>query len=245
MLISKRYKFVFLSNPKCGSSTFRSVLARPSDIAAESIIKSTEDAEQVDFMKKSGLMHWPAMVWKDSFDKALESDPEATMGWGDYYTFTTIRNPYKKLVSWYFFLQPDKNWNTMLGASYNPHDTSSLFHHHFNDFMEYIFTPEGYHLRLPTYEYFCTDWKTGEQIVDDIFKIEEINETFQDKFKEKTGLTVANPLPRLNPDYKSAAQSEFDNFKGNHYDLYNESSKQLAKDWYSTDIEKFNYQFGQ
>ena len=245
MLISRKYKFVLLSNPKCGSSTLREVLAGRSDIASETLLSNIEDQNEVEYMKRAGIQHWPANVWKSSFDRVLENDPEGTLGWKDYYTFTTIRNPYKKLVSWYYFIQPDKNWNTMIGSQWAPHDTSSLYHHHFNDFVEYIFTQEGYHLRLPTYEYFCTDWSTGEQIVDDVFKIEEINESFQDTFWEKTGINVINPLPKLNPDYKPPSHSVFDSFKGNHYELYNENSKQLISDWYSTDIEKFNYEFGQ
>ena len=33
----------------------------------------------------------------------------------DYYRFTTIRNPFKRLVSWYFMLAPDKNFKTIGG----------------------------------------------------------------------------------------------------------------------------------
>ena len=57
--------------------------------------------------------------------------------WEDYYKFATVRNPFKKMVSWYFMMQPDKNFNTVLDQ---PNwDVDSAYAHHFNDFMDHFY----------------------------------------------------------------------------------------------------------
>ena len=241
MLISRRYKFILLSNPKSGSTTLREVLALAADVAPETIYKDAEEEADVDFFKKSGLTFYPAYLFKKSIENI--QDEESTLTWDDYYSFTTVRNPFVKMVSWYYALRPDKNFNTVLDL--NSIDTDSVFHHHFNDFINHLATPEGERLKLPDYNYFCTDWDTGEDIVDDVFKLEEIDNSFQDKFKERIGLNVIKPLPKLNADFLPANKSDIDNYKGDPYDLYNENSKQLVSEWYAADIEKFNYEFGQ
>jgi len=240
MLISRQYKFILLSNPRCGSSTLREVLSLAGDLAYETIIN---DSEQKDILQKGALMWLPAYAIKSSIERM--QDEESTRSWDDYYTFSTVRNPYHKIASWYYFLKPDKNFKTSLFMDSDSHDAGSLFHHHFNDFVDYLGTPDGERLKLPDYNYFCTDWNTEEDILNDVFKLEEIDETFQDKFKESVGFDVVRPLPKLNVDYKAGDESDFQFYKGDYCDLYNESSKALVAEWYASDIEKFNYTFDQ
>ena len=96
------------------------------------------------------------------------------------------------------------------------------------------------------------DWETNQQIAHDIFKVEELNETFPSKFKEKTGLDIPhvhNLILKEEGGKKQVRISEDapDNvkFTGNPYDLYNDNSINYVEQNFSTDLSKFNYEFGQ
>ena len=148
MLISFKNKFIFLSNAKCGSSTMRVVLDPYVNVNARRIMGEDEE------FKKQGtlVLHMSAHELKESLDQA-----ENVSKWEDYHKFTTVRNPFKRMVSWYFFLQPDKDFNTILDrneeGSWDPH---SAYTHHFNDFMDHFHNDPKRGL-LPNYKWFCTD----------------------------------------------------------------------------------------
>tara|TARA_Y100000310_G_scaffold277348_1_gene295034 strand:- start:344 stop:1093 length:750 start_codon:yes stop_codon:yes gene_type:complete len=249
MIISSVNKFIFVANPKCGSSSLRYILSPHADVISTRITSAEEKTRQ----KISP--HQCAFKIKKSIEKVLAEDPlkddsspigeyepEKALGWDDYYRFSTIRNPYKKMVSWYFFLRPDKDFNMINHIEYDRH---SAFHHHFNDFIDYLAS----HIEnsLPHYEFMFMDWSNGEDLMHDVFKLEEINETFPSKFKEKTGITMRTPLPNWSPNGQGPAKEDPHNvkFKGNPYDLYNDSSKQYIETNFKTDLNKFNYEFGQ
>tara|TARA_Y100000310_G_scaffold328074_1_gene395554 strand:+ start:398 stop:1111 length:714 start_codon:yes stop_codon:yes gene_type:complete len=236
MLVSFKNKFIFLSNPKCGSSTLRVVLDPYKDLNARGAMGDNED------FKKQGtlVLHIPAYELKQSFDQS-----EHVGKWEDYYKFTTVRNPFKRMVSWYFFLQPDKNFDTILDRNdEGTWDRHSAYAHHFNDFMDNFYNDPKRGL-LPNYNWFCTDWETGEDLLDDTFKLEEIDSVFGPRFKEKTGIETPSPMPNILPDLRTEEErSSHIKFKGNPYDLYNENSIKMIEEAYELDLEKFNYKFG-
>jgi hypothetical protein len=192
--------------------------------------------EQVNLVKGGilNLLHISAPELKPAINDVDDSTADEDYGnWDTYYTFTTIRNPFTRFVSWYFFLQPDKNFKTIMHKG--EWDESTSFHHHFNDFLDY-----GIHndIAPPTYEWFCCDRETKEKLVTDVFKLEEINEVFPSRFKEKTGIDVLTPLRKVAPALGIR-------YNGNPYDLYNQNSIDLINEVYKSDIETFNYEFGQ
>jgi len=80
MRISIRRRFVFLSNPRCGSQSVRAMLDPYADILSthEKPFHHHANARQI----KRAL-------------RRLDFD------WTDFYTFTTIRNPWKRAVSFW------------------------------------------------------------------------------------------------------------------------------------------------
>ena len=254
MILNFNKKFIFLSNPKCGSTSIRGVLQRYNyaELTAAHLIEPLKETHK-EYLANSesgagpeempinltNLMHITAHEMRTNLN--LVPEPECP-AWEDFYTFSTVRNPWKRMVSYYFMSEPDKNWKTIFD-DLEERDVDSKFAPHFNDFCKWVID-EG--RGLPSYEFFCCDWDTKERIVDDVFKLEEIDDVFIETFKAKTGVELPfDKLPDLMADFKPADRSKFNKFKGNPYDLYNQETEALIAEVYKSDIEEFNYQFGQ
>jgi len=248
MFISFKNKFIFLSNPKCGSTSIRAIIDPYSNVDGSSLsdglLLNPDSSEELKSNIKQGVdfLHMNSTRAKAVFDSFGNTEElKAISNWNDYYRFTTIRSPFKRLVSWYFMLAPDKNFRTMIISDW---DKDTAFHHNFNDFLDHFHnSQEGL---LPNYEWFCKDHNTGELLLNDVFKIEEIDQDFPDKFKETTGITLPSPIPNILPDKKTKEDgSRYIKYKGNPYELYNDNSIDIVKEVYKTDLELFNYEFGQ
>lgn len=89
MRISHRHKFIFLSNPKCGSESIRRMLSRYSDVKSSS---------RHQFRHHLNARQVTAVL------TGLGIDPR------QYFIFTTIRNPWDRMVSIYTYgLQTPKS----------------------------------------------------------------------------------------------------------------------------------------
>lgn len=244
MIISAKHKFLFVSNPRCASTSMRIALHPYADLI--DLFEKTENQSQVNH-------HSSCYQIKKAFNYAFDQERQETgeepkgLPFDQYYIFGTIRNPFKKLVSWYFFNRPDSNFKFFYEEGYDP-DTA--FSHHFNEFIDHL--ANNVQKSLPHYEFMFVDWETNQQIAHDIFKVEELNETFPSKFKEKTGLDIPhvhNLILKEEGGKKQVRISEDapDNvkFTGNPYDLYNDNSINYVEQNFSTDLSKFNYEFGQ
>lgn len=249
MIISRSKKFIYLSNPKCGSSTVRGYMLPHTQISLESMRSNAteENYQNVGKLINPETLHICAHHLKKSFDIALQNadQNEEAISWEDYYKFGTIRNPFRRMVSWYFFVQPDKNFQTVLDRNTEEgYDVDSAFEPHFNEYVEHL--QDNSDKALPPYSFFYTDWDTGELLVDDVFKIETIDENFQSTIKEKLDIDLPSPLPRLLPNFTKKEEESYNvRFKGDPYELYNDNSIAYIEDHFSSDIEAFNYEFGQ
>ncbi len=110
MRISHKYKFIFISKPRCASTTVRKILDPFSDI-----ISSSEAPYH---------HHATALELKLHFD-------EKGWNWNDYFVFTTVRNPWDMMVSYYSRFKPDVNgiYNyeaSREGVMYQPDKASSF-----------------------------------------------------------------------------------------------------------------------
>ena len=260
MLISHKHKFIYLSNPKCGSSTFRSTVGRYADVSSQNlspinpltIRKAIKDGKSFNdfpesqrdlFIAGLNLLHINASELKVAFSNmnasSLSGSAQDINDWDSFYRFTTIRNPFRRMASYYFFCRPDKNFVSVFQPD---HDQESEFHCHFNDWLDNVIH-NGY--GLPPYQWFCCDPATNELLLDDVFKIENIDETFPVKFKERTGLEIATPMARIMPDKKLERGTRHLRYNGDPYQLYNDNSISLINEGYKQDLETFNYEFGQ
>ena len=244
MIISAKHKFLFVSNPKCGSTSMRIALHPYADLVT--LLQRTDQQDKVSH-------HAPLYLIKKSFDKAFAEEAAETgeqpkgLPFEQYYRFGTIRNPYKRFASWYFFMRPDANFRSRFQPEYDP---QTAFKHHFNDFMDHL--ANNVQKSLPHYEYMYVDWETGEDLAHDVFKLEELDETFSNKFKERTNIDIPkvynlrlkNENGRLGVQFNEDAPDNV-KFTGNPYDLYNDNSINYVKQNFATDLSKFNYEFGQ
>ena len=103
MRISHKFKFVLLSNPRCGSTSVRTALTPYSEIKSKSVYPYHH--------------HTGARALKAHFEKK-------GWNWEDYTTITTLRNPWDRAVSiWHYGLKNPKSvWNKHCSVSSNFHE---------------------------------------------------------------------------------------------------------------------------
>lgn len=146
MRLSHQYKFLFISKPRCASTSIRKTLDPYSDIKSQAAGPYYHHATALQ-MKK----HFEQNQWD----------------WKNYCKFVSIRNPWDMIVSHYFFGKPDINglyfWHTERnGKKYIPN--ASI------DFKTWIMSNNFYFWTLNN---FILD-ENGQLLVDDIIKSEEL-----------------------------------------------------------------------
>ena len=150
MRISHKNKFIFLSNPKTGSTTVREILDPYSDIKSSN--------------KKPFVHHIEAVQLKNIFIKN-------GWNWDEYYKFTFIRNPYEKYVSQYFFSAPDNNFKRQFDKGYNKKKAFSVS---FKEWLKYHDNMKILPVGIRDIKQFAFD-NNGNMLVNKIIKLEEIN----------------------------------------------------------------------
>tara|TARA_R100000808_G_C2149959_1_gene158524 strand:+ start:1479 stop:2186 length:708 start_codon:yes stop_codon:yes gene_type:complete len=235
MRVSSQHKFIFLSNPKCGSSSIDLALEDYSTFGHEHCRPDDDYAPPENGFDDRAIRHINAHQLKIYFDQMKDTDDsDFDWEWDNYYKFTTIRNPWEKMVSYYFFSRPDKDNNFFLQKG--KWDGDSMFHNGFNSWLKWVVSKHG----LPSYEYFCLNHDTQEEMVDDVFDISEINGEMLNKLKE-LGLDIEDIPKRQPANLQDSASSVTDNY----FSLYNSETRGIIETIYASDIEKFNYQFDQ
>lgn len=122
MRISHQHKFVFISKPRCATTSLRKALDPYSDIMS---------GDRLPFHH-----HTTASLLKQHFE---------TKGWdwNSYFKFVCVRNPWDMLVSAYFYGKPDKNgvyrWQSNPNTPYNPDNSM--------DFKEWLVSGKTWCLR--------------------------------------------------------------------------------------------------
>lgn len=102
MRISHRYKFVFVSVPRTGSTSLRQHLNAYSDIISADTLPYMHHARAHDIREEFKKNGWP---------------------WDNYFKFAFIRNPWDIEVSWYHYSKPDKRLKTIFNkGEYNKND---------------------------------------------------------------------------------------------------------------------------
>lgn len=225
MQISHQYKFIFFSFPKTGSESVRKLLEPYSDIHGVPYWQRTET--------EPFYSHISPKEVKLLFEKN---------GWNydNYYKFTFIRNPWARLVSLYnmiYHTNPPTSPIGKIKAVFTNKSTPD-----FKTWLQTIKTdgegaggPENQRWQVygaySIASYILDD--ENNELVDDIIKLEEINERLPTILK-RIGIPDAEHLsiPFIN-------NRKAKNISG----YYDEESSSLIDEYYHYDIQRFNYSF--
>lgn len=109
MRISFKHRLIYLSNPKTGSTAVRR------------------------FFDNSGLTdkgYDPKMDYYTA-KEAKQFIESLGLKWNDFYIFTTVRNPYDRLVAIYYYSKPDISFNPFYISEY---DKKTQFYYDFHTY---------------------------------------------------------------------------------------------------------------
>jgi hypothetical protein len=219
-LLSDRYRFLFLVNPKTASTSMRRCLRRhvPDSVFLQERVAALGVTVDYQFNPH----HNNARITQalcGSLGKRYH----------DYFSFVMIRNPWAKMVSRYFYERPDKNRVRFFEPNY---DEASAFHYSFDDWITFV-NPRGYRIEEFAFE------KGRRQIVNKIYPVEtfsfaalcqDINE-----FNEGAAVprfALAEELPVTNTTRHA------------HYSTYySRDSVETVRQMFRKDIELGGYRF--
>jgi len=220
MFISHKYKVIFIHIQKTGGSSIHKLF------------------EQLDV----GLMtRIPIDSSKKRPKHCFASDIEEVIGsevFGSYIKFCVIRNPFDRLVSWYWMLKlrsfEEENPDVIEteGDKVNFALIDEL-NNNVRDFAEFVSLPSHHENGLFERFFFNQlDYISNDSgiIVDRILRFENLHSDFT-VFAEALGLQGQLPLMNKTPrdaDYRT---------------YYNETTRQLIAERFQRDLEYFNYEF--
>ena len=187
MRFSSTKKLIYLANPKTGSTSIRSLFDKCSEHPK---LKSTGDFHE----------HWTAKQYFDVFC-------ERGWKWNDYFKFTTVRNPWARYVSNYYYSKPDKNGNPFYVTEY---EADSAFKVSFSDWIQIWLVeknrhPHGY-VDIKT---FTTD-SAGNSLVDEVYRVEDFDKTGLPELIARKIVEDNVVIPKLN---KSKAKNYREHYK--------------------------------
>lgn len=199
MRISRRYGLIFLSNPKCASTTVEWYIDAYTHREAE--------------IPQGYPKHTTAPI----LDRYM---CERGLCYDDFLIFTTIRNPWDRLVSlWeYARTRPESLWFDAAVSS------STL-----SDFLQTDII-KGHFVRSFGLEGF-THTSDGRRIVDDVFCVEEYATGLPLMFR-RIGIDFVEKGWRVNPSRREKYQA-----------YYDDADRDLVSELFSADIEFGGYRF--
>ena len=223
MRISHKFRFVFISKPRCGSTSIRRMLDPFSDIFGTPFFRYHYHTTAYELK-----LHFKKMGWN----------------WDEYFIFTTIRNPWDMMVSYYTFFKPDVNFiynyeKERSGIKYQENNLSSFENWVLHGMLKH-------HLLIENGKYYKKKKKKGfrrislketafdisnKMIVKKVLKIENINQTLPSIFK-MLGINSNFRLLKIN-------SSKHENYR-KYYS--SETKKRVEKD-FEVDIEVGKYLF--
>ena len=215
MVISYKYKFIFIHTPKCAGSSIKRALAPYGRINNKSPFTSIR--KRLNIPNDAVSPYLSVFRTFTNHGKAVELQNEIpSKFWRSYFKFAFVRNPFDWVVSHYFYILKDKN---------HPHHSEVA---KCKNFKEYVKKEYYEHLtsRPNPQTSFLYD-SNNNLLVDFVGKYELLNKDFR-KICNKIGINAE--LPHINKsthvDYK------------NYYDR---ETIELVKAHCNMDLENFKY----
>ncbi len=232
MIISHKYKFIFIKTRKTGGSSIQIYLSH--HCGKDDIVTRIDRPEQpYDARNFRGLYNpVPEMIKKNSFCKVFK-----TLGrfltftkyqshikarevreripddiWKDYYKFTVDRNPWDKVLSHYYFVR----------QRYGKYDRNISF----DEYLDVAELPYNYTK--------YTDTK-GNLMVDRVLRYEDLNEELGEVFGE-IGVPFEGSLG-------ATEKSHYRKDRRPYRDVYTPGQRNKVEEQFRTEIELLGYEF--
>ena len=190
MRIDTKNKIIYFANPKTGSTSLRNMMDKYCDF---SLIKHLEDNNMYHD-------HWSMNKYETIF-LILNKQPKSNIYLSEYFSFTTIRNPWARIVSAFNYQKRDKNGYEFYNLNYDK-NTANQFS--FSEFINYINDKDYWcGIGIPNAPYFCFD-KNNNQLLTKIYPIETLTkEMIESDIKKYNGKHYnVSEIPHLNTTKK-------------------------------------------
>ena len=196
MRIDTKNKIIYLANPKTGSTSLRKMMDKKNNRNLMNYLKENNKYRH----------HWNFKKYKLIFDELSEVNNKISVNLDEYFSFTTIRNPWSRIVSAYKYQKCDKKGCPWYHSQY---DNTTAGEFSFSDFVK-----KGWFIKMnekkwtvPNAERFCFD-ENDNQLVTKIYKIETLtSDKINNDIKKHLGIDYnLEEIPVLNTtkkdDYK-------------------------------------------
>jgi hypothetical protein len=222
-IISPKYNYVYFANPKTGSTSLRDILIKTS----------------TDYLHEFNTNHFHFHMTLST----LKSKYDIT----NYFTFTTIRNPYEKLVSLYFYNKPDINNLAWYDEGY---DKNTKFANNFKiwliDYLNDKNENRLWSMRLPNtkIETYAFD-NNFNQVITKIYKIENLTlKELENDINKHNQIILKQNNELINKINFNIKMPYLNVTQHKHYsEYYDIELIELVKKHYAYDIKIGNYKF--
>ena len=235
MAICHEKKIIFVHIPKCAGSSIE-YFFKKNNLRLDFV------EEKIDFKSNETNFSEVVKLHKGKTQHLSASDIDKLLGnikFKEYYKFSIVRNPYDRLVSYYFYIKKQKKPQLDKIHVDLVHSSSS-----FNEFiMKAIDIPAMYPI-FNQYVYLSENYNNINKMIDYIGKFETLNRDFKtilrksnfatsklDKIKSSLGYSKYQ-LPRINTSNR-----------GKYQNYYNSELRQIVTQICRKDCELFGYEF--
>ncbi|KPA18984.1 Carbohydrate sulfotransferase, 8-13 [Candidatus Magnetomorum sp. HK-1] len=204
MIISNKLKTIFIHIQKTGGTSI--------DKAIQNI--DTNAIKRVNEIPATHNIQKGKHLWAIDLKKYLPSGI-----WDDYFKFAFIRNPWDRLVSWYYMcVQKPENYKRL------------YIKNNFKDFSDFLINgTKGLAQRCSYNQVDFITNNDGEIILDFIGRFENYNNDIK-KISSQLGVEL---------DVLNFNKSEHEHYRN----YYTEKTKKIVEDRFMNDIKCFNYHF--
>lgn len=235
MIVSHKYKFIFIKTNKTAGSSIEiglSAFCGKNDILSRCLPEEAELRKKLGYrtpqnnlipFKKYTLRNWLSFAhkWKrkEFSSHASAGEIRRILGdriWNEYYKFCFERNPWDRVVSLYYFMlyrnRSDSEPSMSISEFINSGKVLSLKKWGINNYTI-----------------------NDEIVVDRVCKYEHLEKELEEVCVEKLGMPHAPELPRA----KAEARTD----KRNYRDILSNDDRQKIAELFAREIELFGYEF--
>ena len=221
MRIDTNNKVIYFANPKTGSTSLRKTMDKYCDFSTLKYLKE----------HKMYFDHWNMSKYNTIF-RILNKQTNSNICLSQYFSFTTIRNPWDRVVSAFKYQKCDINGKPFY---HNHYDKNTENQYSFSSFLKKLHDKDYWcGIDIPNAKYFCFD-ENNNQLIKKVYQIETLTkEMLENDIKKYNGKHYnVSEIPHLNMTKKI-----------NYRTYYTEQWMiDKVREVYKKDIELGGYEF--